>query len=441
MTKDKKNSLLPQIPEVISLNGEDLEYKKKVQQQIDEYRSFNIQQNKGEENNNPPDDDSIFYHSRPSPNALKELNLGRKEWQKERERKFSETPKSDKSTNEAHILTEDVVKTVSPTMPPIRVHYFNSPEQEQLRQQWSTLSQEKKQEYLPLIPVVIPVLPEHSSHIEKLYEDINEYRTYTIINQPEYKDDIPPDDEFIVKTLFKRPDEPTSHAISNMIHHVRLHLKKDSITTVQIYVLDASKSDNLICYLRRSDSTILAQQSFKRFDKPFLTMSKQPKNAYVNCQVFTATKDELDNESMEYTTNSVLVEDHAFLLFLYTNLMIVLKYILWGGIIVALTSGIFSLIFYLLHDRTEESHLSEKSHLIGSGQNEDLRSYATRTMQLFNQDDKGIDVVEQMVEKSRRDKRHESGATANICKFCGYKNSRNAVYCFNCNGIIGKPVL
>ena len=57
MTKDKKNSLLPQIPEVISLNGEDLEYKKKVQQQIDEYRSFNIQQNKGEENNNPHDDD------------------------------------------------------------------------------------------------------------------------------------------------------------------------------------------------------------------------------------------------------------------------------------------------------------------------------------------------------------------------------------------------
>ena len=57
MTKDKKNSLLPQIPEVISLNGEDLEYKKKVQQQIDEYRSFNIQKNKWEENNNHPDDD------------------------------------------------------------------------------------------------------------------------------------------------------------------------------------------------------------------------------------------------------------------------------------------------------------------------------------------------------------------------------------------------
>ena len=119
----------------------------------------------------------------------------------------------------------------------------------------------------------------------------------------------------------------------------------------------------------------------------------------------------------------------------------VLKYILWGVILVALTGGIVSLVFYLLHDRTEELQLSEKSRLIGSTQNEDLlRNYATRTMQLFDQDDRGIDIVEQMVEKSRRDKRHGSSATVNICKFCGYKNSRNAIYCFNCYGVIGKPV-
>ena len=287
MTKDEKNSLLPQIPEVVSLNREDLEYKKKVQREIDEYRSFIIQKNGGEADNNPPDDDSIFYHSRPSPGALKELNLGRKKWQKEKEREFSETLKADESDNGAHVVTEAPIVTTSPTKPPIRVHYFNSPEQEQLRQQWSSLSQERKQEYLPLIPVIIPVLPEHSSHIGKLHEDINNYRTYTIIQQPQEKDLMPPDDAFIVKTLFKRPERPTSHVNSpNMIHRIHLYIKKDSITTAQVYILGGFSTDNLICYLRRSDSTILAQQSFRRLDGSFLTMSKQPKNAYINCQVF-----------------------------------------------------------------------------------------------------------------------------------------------------------
>ena len=116
-----------------------------------------------------------------------------------------------------------------------------------------------------------------------------------------------------------------------------------------------------------------------------------------------------------------------------------LNYILLGVVLVVLVGGIVSCIFYWISNRTEETTL-EKSRLIGSPPNEDLvKNYATRTMKLFGQEDRPIDVVEHIIKKSGRSRRHKNGATSIICRYCGFKNNRNAVYCFNCNGVIGRP--
>lgn len=146
---------------------------------------------------------------------------------------------------------------------------------------------------------------------------------------------------------------------------------------------------------------------------------------------------------IEYTTNSVSVEDHRILLTLWNKLLTLFKYLLWGIGLIILSAGLIILVLYWLRDRSEESRVSEKSLLIGSsrGEHDLLRSYAAKTMQLFDQEDGGIDIVEEMVKQSRKNRKSGSHTSVNVCKFCGYKNSRNAIYCFNCNGVIGRPIL
>lgn len=287
MSSDEKNSLLPIVPDIISLNGEDSKYKKKVFHDIDEYRSFNIKESEKETEDYPADDESIFYHKRPHRDSVADLKVERIKEVRGDDEELVKGQEREEKNSASNVMNEDMI-TEEPTKPQIHIHYINSPQQEQLRQQWSSLSPEKKEGYLPPIPLIIPVTSEHISHIAQIQKDINLYRTYNIKENPQEMDSTPPDDTFIIKTLFKRPQRPTQQIESaNSANHIRVFMKKDTITTVQVYLLGGLSSDRLICSLRRSDSLVLAQKSFSRVDGSILTMVKQPYNTYMNCQVFS----------------------------------------------------------------------------------------------------------------------------------------------------------
>ena len=88
--------------------------------------------------------------------------------------------------------------------------------------------------------------------------------------------------------------------------------------------------------------------------------------------------------------------------------------------------------------------------LLGNRSNQDrelVANYADKTMRYFSR--RGSSDDQQHHERRGRYGKHAGRHHSNTCVFCreelernllvgGYKNNKNAVYCFNCNGIIGK---
>lgn len=127
MSSDEKNSLLPIVPDIISLNGEDSKYKKKVFHDIDEYRSFNIKESEKETEDYPADDESIFYHKRPHRDSVADLKVERIKEVRGDDEELVKGQEREEKNSASNVMNEDMI-TEEPTKPQIHIHYINSPQ-------------------------------------------------------------------------------------------------------------------------------------------------------------------------------------------------------------------------------------------------------------------------------------------------------------------------